>query len=64
MIGWIEPKALYRLRDDELVGLKKLFYRALTSPTTDPADLSAIRTLLSAIENELARRAYQKFPSP
>ncbi len=26
MIGWIEAKALYRLRNDELYGLQKLYF--------------------------------------
>ena len=63
MIGWIETKALYRLRNNELYGLQKLYFRTLTCPDTDPADLPAIHATLTAIENELSRRNLQPFPS-
>ncbi len=64
MIGWIEPNTLVRLRDNELYGLQKLYFRALSCPDTDPADLPAIRATLCAIENELGRRRQFSIPAP
>ncbi len=64
MTAYIGIDALRRLRDKELLGLRKLFFWALTCPVTKPADIPAIRATLSAIEAELARRSRRPAPAP
>jgi len=64
MTTYLEIDALRRLRDHELLGLRKLFFWALTCPVTNPADIPAIRATLRAIEDELARRTYRPAPAP
>lgn len=63
MTVFLGIEALKRLRRQELYGLKKLLFRALTCPTTNPADLPAIRATLAAIEAELADRRHHPAPS-
>ena len=63
MTALIGIEALTRLRDQELYGLQKLFFRALTCPKTDPVGLPAIRAMLTAIETELHRRSYHPAPA-
>jgi len=63
MNGWIGLDELRRLSDQELYGLQRLLFRALTCPQTDPSDLHAIRATLAAIEAELNWRLSQ-IPSP
>lgn len=64
MIGWIEPNTLLRMRDNELYGLQKLYFRALSCPDTNPAELPVLRATLNAIESELGKRRQFSIPSP
>ena len=62
MNGWIGRDELGRLSDQALYGLQKLLFRALSCPQANPADLSAIRATLTAIEAELECRSYHSAP--